>query len=158
MKKIAALMLAFVLLLGMTNAHAAKEGKYDKLTVGVTTPFRGNFLDDALGSNLVDQDVRSLIHGYNLVKWNADEGKFELDQTVVTGGASTEDTMTYIRRPDLQRRYADHGQGLCFQPAAAGLRRTEGSGRRTGEPRPDSRRQQLPGRQGQLPGRIPPDG
>ena len=96
MKKIAALTLAFVLLLSITTAHAAKEGKYDKLTVGVTTPFRGNFLDDALGSNLVDQDVRSLIHGYNLVKWNADEGKFELDQTVVTGGASTEDTMTYI--------------------------------------------------------------
>ncbi len=96
MKKIAALLLACVLLLGMTTAHAAKEGKYDKLTVGVTTPFRGNFLDDALGSNIVDQDVRNLIHGYNLVRWNADEGKFELDQTVVTGGASTEDAMTYI--------------------------------------------------------------
>ena len=76
MKKIAALLLACILLLGFTSANAAKSGKYDKLTVGITTPFSGNFLDDALGSNLSDQDVRGLIHGYNLVNWDADEGKF----------------------------------------------------------------------------------
>lgn len=96
MKKIAALLLACVLLLGFTTANAAKGGKYDKLTVGITTPFDGNFLDDTLGSNISDQDVRGLIHGYSLVKWDADQGKFELDQTIVTGGASSEDTMTYI--------------------------------------------------------------
>ena len=82
MKKIAALLLACVLLLGFTTANAAKGGKYDKLTVGITTPFDGNFLDDTLGSNISDQDVRGLIHGYSLVKWDADQGKFELDQTI----------------------------------------------------------------------------
>lgn len=95
MKKIAALLFAFVLLLGCVSAHAAGSGKYDKLTVGVTTPFSGNFLDDALGSNISDQDVRSLIHGYNLVQWNATEGKYEINMAIVTGGASSEDEMTY---------------------------------------------------------------
>lgn len=95
MKKIAALLLACILLLGFTTANAAQGGKYDKLTVGITTPFDGNFLDDTLGSNISDQDVRGLIHGYNLVKWDADEGKFEIDRTIVTGGASSEDAMTY---------------------------------------------------------------
>ena len=95
MKKITALLLACVLLLGFTTANAAKEGKYDKLTVGITTPFTGNFLDDALGSNICDQDVRNLIHGYNLVNWNPDEGKFEFNRTIVTGGASSDNARTF---------------------------------------------------------------
>lgn len=95
MKKIAALLLACVLLFGMTTANAAKSSKYEKLTVGITTPFTGNFLDDALGSNLSDQDVRGLIHGYNLVNWDPDDGKFEFDRTIVTGGASSDHARTY---------------------------------------------------------------
>ena len=96
MKKIAALMLAFVLLLGVVSAHAADGAdKYSRLTVGITNPFSGNFLDDALGSNISDQDVRNLIHGYNLVEWNAEEGKYEFDAAVVTGGASSEASRTY---------------------------------------------------------------
>ena len=66
MKKIIALLLSCVLLLGLVSAHAEEAGKYDRLTVGVTTPFTGNFLDDVLGSNICDQDVRMLIHGYSL--------------------------------------------------------------------------------------------
>ena len=95
MKKISALLLACVLLFGITTANAAKSSKYEKLTVGITTPFTGNFLDDALGSNLSDQDVRSLIHGYNLVNWDPDDGKFEFDRTIVTGGASSDHARTY---------------------------------------------------------------
>ena len=96
MKKIAALLLACALLLGLTTtAGAAKEGKYDRLTVGITTPFTGNFLDDALGSNLSDQDVRGLIHGYSMVQWDADQGKFEFDRSIVTGGASSDNARTY---------------------------------------------------------------
>lgn len=95
MKKIAALLLAFVLLFGITTANAAKSGKYEKLTVGITTPFTGNFLDDALGSNISDQDVRSLIHGYNLVNWDPDEGKFEFNRTIVTGGTASDHARTY---------------------------------------------------------------
>lgn len=96
MKKFAALILACILLLGTVSAHAAGAGKYERLTVGITTPFSGNFLDDALGSNISDQDVRTLIHGYSLVEWNATEGKFEINTAIVTGGVSSEDEMTYI--------------------------------------------------------------
>ena len=95
MKKIAALALIFVLMLGLVPVHAAEQGKYDLLTVGITTPFSGNFLDDALGSNTSDQDVRSLIYGYNLVKWDATLGSYEFNQPMVTGGTSSEDGRTY---------------------------------------------------------------
>ncbi len=96
MKKIVALLLVCVLLFGITSVGAAKEGKYEKLTVGITTPFTGNFLDDALGSNISDQDVRALIHGYNLVNWDSEEGKFEFNRTVVTGGTSSGGARTYM--------------------------------------------------------------
>ena len=95
MKKIVALILTCVLLLGLVSAHAEEPGKYDRLNVGVTTPFSGNFLDDALGSNLCDQDVRNLIHGYNLVKWDADKGAFEFNQPVVTATTASEDRSTF---------------------------------------------------------------
>ena len=62
-KKILAWILVFALLLGAFPALAEEEAEvYDKLTVSTTTPFSGNFLSDALGSNLSDQDVRRLIH------------------------------------------------------------------------------------------------
>ena len=95
MKKIVALALVFVLMLGLAPVHAAEQGKYDLLTVGITTPFSGNFLDDALGSNISDQDVRNLIHGYNLVTWDAAQGSYEFNQPMVTGGTSSEDGRTY---------------------------------------------------------------
>ena len=46
MKKIVALLLACVLILGLVSVYAEEEvpDKYDKLTVGVTTPFSGNFM------------------------------------------------------------------------------------------------------------------
>jgi ABC-type transport system substrate-binding protein len=107
MKKIVAVLLAFVLLTGLVSAHAAEQGKYDRLTVGITTPFTGNFLDDTLGSNLPDQDVRSLIHGYNLVKWNADEGKYEINQPNVTGGAASEEYDMYTFSISDNLTYSD---------------------------------------------------
>ena len=85
MKKFVAVLLACVLLTGLVSANAAEPGKYDSLTVGVTTPFTGNFLDDALGSNLADQDVRALIHGYDLTLRIADADKIE-----VTGATENE--------------------------------------------------------------------
>ncbi|MCR5566096.1 MAG: ABC transporter substrate-binding protein [Clostridiales bacterium] len=99
MKKFVAVLLACVMLACLVSAHAAgkkaEQGKYDCLKVGNTTPFSGNFLDDALGSNLADQDVRSLIHGYSLVRWNADEGKYEFNLPGVAGGATTDEFDMY---------------------------------------------------------------
>ena len=47
-KKIIALALAVCILLGMTSVHAEGTDKYNRLTVGTTTPFSGNFLKEAL--------------------------------------------------------------------------------------------------------------
>ena len=59
MKKIIALLLTCVLLLGFVSAHAEEAGKYDRLTVGVTTPFTGNFLDDVRRfGRIAERDVR----------------------------------------------------------------------------------------------------
>lgn len=95
MKKTMALLLICALLFSLVSVHAEKAGKYDRLTVGVTTPFSGNFLDDTLGSNISDQDVRRLIHGYNLVVWSADKGAYEINQPIVTGGTSSENGRTF---------------------------------------------------------------
>ena len=85
MKKILALILALVLLAGCCAAAAEEaDEKYDHLTVGVTTAFSGNFLSDAIGSNISDQDVRKLIHSYGLVTWDSDEGLYRMNAQVVT--------------------------------------------------------------------------
>ena len=76
-------------LMSFACVQAEETGKYEKLTVGITTPFSGNFLDDVLGSNICDQDVRELIHGYNLVTWDPDKGSFEFNQPMVTGGLAS---------------------------------------------------------------------
>ena len=96
MKKILACILAAVLLLGMFPAAAEEAGKYDKLTVGTTTPFSGNFLDGALGNNISDQDVRRLIHGYHLVYWDSASGVYQFDNRLVTAKAGSEDGLTYV--------------------------------------------------------------
>ena len=72
MKKLMAIILTIALLASCCTAFAGEwvddEGeKYEQLTVGVTTAFSGNFLADALGSNISDQDVRKMIpEGYEL--------------------------------------------------------------------------------------------
>ncbi len=95
MKKIIALALAVAMLLGMTAAHAEEPGKYERLTVGITTPFSGNFLADALGSNTSDQDVRKLIHGYSMVFWDSANGAYQLNNHIITAGAVSADGLTY---------------------------------------------------------------
>ena len=51
MKKVIAVILTMVLLTGCCAAIAEEDAgkKYEKLTVGVTTAFSGNFLSGALG-------------------------------------------------------------------------------------------------------------
>ena len=58
---------------------------YDELIVAVTTPLTGNFFTNMWGNGSSDVDVRSMIHGYNLVEWNTAEGEFTLDPSVVSG-------------------------------------------------------------------------
>ena len=84
MRKILAVILALILVCSCTAVAEEAGDKYGQLTVGVTTAFNGNFLSDALGSNISDQDVRKLIHSYRLVDWDSATGAYLLNDQVVT--------------------------------------------------------------------------
>ena len=94
MKKALACLLALVLLLGVYPAMAeAPEAayNYEELVVGSTTAMTGNFFTDLWGRNTADMDVRTLLHGYDLIHWDSDVGAFGIDSTVVSGIVATED-------------------------------------------------------------------
>ena len=97
MKKMVALILAVMLLLSVMPAGAEDaESKYDKLIVSVTTPFSGNFLSDVLGSNICDQDVRKLIHGYSLVYWDGETGSYQFNPKIVGASSVSADNTSFI--------------------------------------------------------------
>ncbi len=66
-----------------TTEAATLEYDYSHVTVAVVTPLTGRFFTSLWGNNSSDLDVRSMIHGYNLVEWNGDEGVFEANLTAV---------------------------------------------------------------------------
>ena len=79
---------------------------YDELTVGSTTAFDGKFFTEMWGNVSSDIDVRSLIHGYDLVRWDTVEGLFQIDPSVVSGTVVTENeagdrTYTFTIYDDL---------------------------------------------------------
>ena len=97
MKKLIALILTLALLLGVFPAVAEDaDSKYDKLTVTTTTQFSGNFFSDVLGSNISDQDVRKLIHGYNLVYWDSATGSFQFNPKLIGATSLSDDGTSYI--------------------------------------------------------------
>lgn len=125
MKKILAWILASVMLMAFLPAVFAEETTevsetveqaetkapiqydYDELTVAVTTPLTGYFFTNMWGNNSSDLDIRSLIHGYNLIEWDIEQGMFVIDESVVSGiTAAREDNgdLTFILAiyPDLQ--------------------------------------------------------
>ena len=83
---IAAAALAACSLAG-TASYAEETSSLSHLSVAGTTPLTGRFFSDQWGNGAADLDVRSLIHGYNLIRWNAEEGMFETDASVVSGNA-----------------------------------------------------------------------
>ena len=66
---------------------AAVQYDYDELVVGTVMPMYGAFSLRSWGNSSSDVDVRRLIHGYNLAEWDAADGGFHLDPTVVTLGS-----------------------------------------------------------------------
>ena len=107
--------------MGYSAAEAITKGVnpddivyYDHLTVGNTTVMKGDFFTDLWGNSTSDIDVRDLIHGLNLIRWDGDYGMFTTDPSVVadisvtesTQGATIGDrTYTMVLRDDL--RYSD---------------------------------------------------
>ena len=55
----------------------------DELIVGHPTITNGDFFTEMFGNNTADIDVRALIHGYNLVNWDQNQGTYVLDPSVV---------------------------------------------------------------------------
>ena len=109
MKRLIAVILMTVLLAGCFGAFAEEDAgkKYEQLTVGVTTAFNGNFLSDAIGSNISDQDVRKMIHSYSLVKWDPDAGVFRTNDQVITNALGSEEQNTYMFSIARNLTYSD---------------------------------------------------
>ena len=53
------------------------------LNVGVSTPLSGSFFTNMWGRATSDEDIRNLLHGYDLIRWNGGQGMFEPDPAVV---------------------------------------------------------------------------
>jgi len=76
-------------------AQADEAGKEypDELRVGHPTITKGDFFTEMFGNNTADIDVRALIHGYNLVNWDQNQGVYLFDETVVTETKVVDDTL-----------------------------------------------------------------
>ncbi len=55
----------------------------EELWVGHPTITKGDFFTEMFGNDTADIDVRALIHGYNLVNWDQNQGVYVIDPTVV---------------------------------------------------------------------------
>ncbi len=99
MKKILAFFVALMMMWSCALAESGETSAYGELVVGTTTAMAGSFFTDLWGSNATDVDVRTLLHGYNLVEWQSTMGCFGLDESVVSGVTGIQDkdgNRTYI--------------------------------------------------------------
>ena len=55
----------------------------NELRVGHPTITKGDFFTEMFGNDTADIDVRALIHGYNLVNWDQNQGVYLIDESVV---------------------------------------------------------------------------
>ena len=55
----------------------------DELIVAHPTITKGDFFTEMFGNDTADIDVRALIHGYNLVNWDQNQGTYVFDPSVV---------------------------------------------------------------------------
>ena len=88
MKRIIAGLLALLMMFSMT-AVFAEDAETDHLTVANPTPMRGEFFTGMWGNATSDIDVRDLIHGYNLVRWDGENGMFTADTSAVNALVAT---------------------------------------------------------------------
>ena len=83
------LFVTMILMVGLVPGAAGQDAgivnDYDELTVAGVTPMTGNFFCSLWGNITSDIDVRMLLHGYNLVEFQTDQGTFKPDETVISG-------------------------------------------------------------------------
>ena len=65
----------------------------DELIVGHPTITKGDFFTEMFGNDTADIDVRALIHGYNLVNWDQNQGVYVFDPSVVTAVKAMDDEL-----------------------------------------------------------------
>ncbi len=124
MKRILSMLLTVMVLLGPAfSARAEEDGagaetstfpefSYEELTVGNPTRVEGFFFTDLWGNNTSDLDVRELLHGYNLVSWDEENGMYVMNPTVVADGGvvvldSEEGDRTYLLTLYSDLKYSD---------------------------------------------------
>ena len=87
MKRAMTLMFTLMFLLaaffGMPVSARAENSQSKELMVGNPNPTKGDFFADMFGTNGADLDVRTLIHGYNLINWDQSQGTYVVDPSVV---------------------------------------------------------------------------
>ena len=91
--------------------EAAKEAPVfdpDELIVGHPTITKGDFFTEMFGNDTADIDVRALIHGYNLVNWDQNQGVYLFDPSVVT------DTQLVIDEVGNHTYYMILADDLCW--------------------------------------------
>ena len=114
MKRYLSILLAALLLMSQATLPALAEGDLgaadlpteeaeapeeeqieypDELIVGHPTITRGDFFTEMFGNDTADIDVRALIHGYNLVNWDQNQGVYLIDPSVVTAVQVTDDEL-----------------------------------------------------------------
>ena len=93
MKRILAILLALTLTLCAFAALAEEEDYGDTIVVGSTTEMKGNFFSEMFGNNTADIDVRTLLHGYNLIHWMGEmrSGSYGINPMVVSGVMALDD-------------------------------------------------------------------
>ena len=87
MKRMLTLLLAVMMVLTLAPLPASAEGgaaeEPRELIVGHPTVMKGDFFTEMFGNDTADIDVRALIHGYNLVNWDQNQGVYVFDPSVV---------------------------------------------------------------------------
>ena len=73
------------------DAEPAEFQAPEELIVGHPTITKGDFFTELFGNDTADIDVRALIHGYNLVNWDQNQGVYVIDPTIVTEVKVVED-------------------------------------------------------------------
>lgn len=111
MKRILSMLLAALLVLaGLPfGALAEDDGLHpEELVVASPTAVTGNFFHEIFSSNSADMDVRSLIHGRSLVKWDAAQACYAFDPAVVIGAREMVD------KAGNHSYYLVLSQDLCY--------------------------------------------
>ncbi len=95
MKRIIAGLAALLMLLSCfamaeETAEQTEDNVHQSFTAGNLTPMSGHFFTDLWGNATSDIDVRDLLHGYNLIRWDDEKDIFTVDHSVVSGFVATE--------------------------------------------------------------------